>query len=90
MSGSTLAETAAYDALTVIAALVHAGRPLTLDTLAAALDWPRDRATAALDTIRRRPAIADPLALQAIGPETYTLTARPDRLDPAQRHALET
>jgi DNA-binding transcriptional regulator GbsR (MarR family) len=90
MSGSTLAKTAAYDALTVLAALVHAGRPLTLDTLAAALDWPRDRTTSALDTIQRQPAIADPLALQAISPETYTVTARLDRLSPAQRQALET
>lgn len=89
MSGSSiLAETAAHDALIVLAALVHAGRPLTLDTLATALDWPRDRATAALNTIQHQPAIADPLALQAIGPETYTVTARPDRLSPAQRQTL--
>ncbi|WP_158854334.1 MarR family transcriptional regulator [Saccharothrix deserti] len=90
MSGSTLAETVVYDALTVLAALAHARRPLTLDTLATALDWPGGRATTALDAIQRQPAIADPLALQATGPETYTLTARPDRLSPAQRQALET
>ncbi len=90
MSGSTLTETAVYDALTVLAALVHAGRPLTLDTLATALDWPHDRATDALEAIQHQPAIADPLALQAIDPETYTLIARPDRLSSAQRQALET
>ncbi|WP_454195980.1 helix-turn-helix domain-containing protein [Nocardia sp. Marseille-Q1738] len=90
MSGGTLGETIVYDALTVIAALVHAGRPLTLDTLATALDWPRDRATAAVDAIQRQPAIADPLALRAIGPETYTFTTRPDRLSPVQREALQT
>lgn len=89
MSGSTLGETVVYDALTVIAALVHAGRPLTLGALAAALDWPRGRATAALDAIERQPAIADPLALRASGPETYTFTTRPDRLSPAQRGALQ-
>jgi DNA-binding transcriptional ArsR family regulator len=89
MSGSPLHQATSYDALTVLAALVHASRPLTLGTLATALDWPRDRVTAALDTIRRRPSIADPLTLQAIGPETYTLTARPDRLSPAQRQALD-
>ncbi|MEV6138965.1 helix-turn-helix domain-containing protein [Nocardia sp. NPDC051990] len=89
MSGSSLAETVVYDALTVIAALVHAGRPLTLDTLATALDWPRDRAVAALDAIQHQPVIADPLVLQAIEPSTYTLIARPDRLSPAQREALE-
>ncbi|MDT0345319.1 MarR family transcriptional regulator [Streptomyces litchfieldiae] len=88
MSGSTLAETVVYDALTVLAALVHAGRPLTLGALATGLDWPRDRAAAALDAIQRQPAIADPLALRAIGPETYTVTTRPDRLSPAQREAL--
>lgn len=90
MSGSTLAETVVYDALTVLAALVHAGRPLTLDTLATALDWPRDRAADALDAIQHQPAIADPLALRAIDPETYTVIARPDRLSSAQRQALET
>lgn len=89
MSGSTLADTVVYDALTVLAALVHAGRPLTLGTLATALDWSRDRTTAALNAIQHQPAIADPLALQAIEPDTYTLTARPDRLNPAQREALE-
>jgi len=87
MGGSTLAETAEYNALTVIAALVHAGRPLTLDTLATALGWPRARAADALDTIRRQPAIADPLTLRAAG-SAYTLTARPDRLGAAQRRAL--
>jgi len=89
MGGSALAETAAPDALTVLAALVHAGRPLDLGTLATALGWPRERATAALDTIRRRPAIADPLALRAIGAETYAVSARPDRLRPAQRQGLD-
>ncbi|MEU5846125.1 GbsR/MarR family transcriptional regulator [Saccharopolyspora shandongensis] len=89
MSGSTLAEAVVHDALTVLAALAHAGRPLTLDALATALGWPRERATAALDAIRHQPAIADPLALRATGPEMYTVTARPDRLSPAQRAALE-
>ncbi|MFF3763899.1 MarR family transcriptional regulator [Streptomyces sp. NPDC001922] len=89
MSGRTLTETAVCDALTVLAALVHADRPLTLGTLATALDWPRGRTTAALDVIQRQPAIADPLALKAIGPRTYGLTTRPDRLSPAQRGALD-
>ncbi|MGW5649356.1 helix-turn-helix domain-containing protein [Saccharopolyspora sp. NPDC003752] len=89
MSGSTLTEAVVHDALTVLAALVHAGRPLTLDALTTALDWPRERATAALDAIQRQPVIADPLALRASGPETYVLTTRPDRLSPAQRAALE-
>ena len=89
MRDSTLDETVVYDALTVVAALAHAGRPLTLSTLATALDWPRERTNAALDALRRQPAIADPLALQAGEPGTYTLTTRPDRLSPAQREALK-
>jgi Helix-turn-helix domain/MarR family len=89
MRGSSLAETVGYDALTVLAALVHAGRPLTLSVLATALEWPRDRAIAAIAALERQPAIADPLALRTMEPETYTLTPRPDRLSPAQREALE-
>ncbi|MGW0760577.1 MarR family transcriptional regulator [Streptomyces sp. NPDC002814] len=89
MSGSTLIESVVYDALTMLAALVHAGRPLTLGTLATALGWPQDRAAAALDAIQRQPDIADPLVLRAVGPGTYTLTTRPDRLSPAQREALK-
>ncbi|MEU1802590.1 MarR family transcriptional regulator [Streptomyces sp. NPDC019937] len=90
MSGSPLGQAVAYDGLTVLAALVHAGRPLTLGTLATALGWPRERATAALEAVRCQPALADPLALLAVGPETYSLTTRPDRLSPAQRAALST
>jgi DNA-binding transcriptional ArsR family regulator len=89
MSGSTLAEPAVYDALTMLAALVHAGRPLTLTTLATALDWPRDRLVAAVNTAQRHPAIADPLVLRTIEPETCTIATRPDRLSLAQRRALE-
>lgn len=89
MSGSTRTETVVYDALTVLAALVHADRPLTLRALAAALDWPQDRAGTALDAIQRQPAIADPLALRTVGPQTYALTTRPDRLSLAQRQALD-
>jgi hypothetical protein len=90
MSGSTPADTVVYDALTVLAALMHAGRPLTLSTLATALGWPRNRTIAALEAIRRQPAISDPFALRTSGPKTYTLATRPDRLSPAQRKALET
>ncbi|MFY1690831.1 helix-turn-helix domain-containing protein [Plantactinospora sp. WMMB782] len=89
MSGSMLAEPADDDALTVFAALVHAGRPLTLSTLATALDWTRDRLTAALEAIRLHPAIADPLVLRTTEHQTYTIATGPDRLSPAQRRALE-
>jgi hypothetical protein len=89
MSGSSVAEAAGYDALTVVAALVHAGRPLTPEELAAALGWPGERAGAALDAIRRRPALPDPFALGEGESGTVTLTPRPDRLSPVQRAALE-
>ncbi|GII91540.1 GbsR/MarR family transcriptional regulator [Sinosporangium siamense] len=88
MSGSPLVEPAVHDALTVFAALVHAGRPLTAGMLATALGWPPGRAVAALDAIRRQPAIADPLDLRVVEGQAYTVTARPDRLSPAQRAAL--
>ncbi|WP_203236914.1 GbsR/MarR family transcriptional regulator [Nocardia panacis] len=89
MRGSGRAETVGSDALTVLAALLHAARPLPLTELATALDWPRARAIAALDAIERQPAIADPLALRTLGFETYTLTTRSDRLSPIQRQALQ-
>jgi DNA-binding IclR family transcriptional regulator len=88
MSGSSLAEPVVHDALTVLAALAHAGRPLTAGELATALGWRDERAAAALEAIRRQPAIADPFTLQDNGSEAYTLTARADRLSPAQREAL--
>lgn len=88
MGDSQVAECVAYDALTVLAALVHAGRPLPVTTLAAALDWSPDRTTMAIATIHSKPALADPLALQETEPDTYTIAVRPDRLSVAQRAAL--
>jgi DNA-binding transcriptional regulator GbsR (MarR family) len=85
MNDSDLAE---HDALTVLAALVHAARPLHADELVTALTWPRERVTEALAAIEGRPAIADPLALVSTAPGTYAITTRPDRLSPAQRKAL--
>ncbi|MEU6798828.1 helix-turn-helix domain-containing protein [Nonomuraea wenchangensis] len=88
MNGGGLADTAAGDALTVVAALVHAARPLTVDDLAAALGWPAPRAAAALDTITRRPGLADPLAVEQAGRGAYVVAPRPDRLSATQREAL--
>lgn len=78
-------------------ATVNPGRSLrtggryrrTLPEAAAARGWSRDRAVAALDAIGNHPAIADPLVLRAIAPQTYTLTTRPDRSSPKQRAALK-
>jgi DNA-binding MarR family transcriptional regulator len=85
MNDSNLAE---HDALTVLAALAYAARPLAVADLAAALDWPGNRVTEALAAIEARPILADPLALTSPAPGTYAVTTRPDRLSPAQREAL--
>jgi DNA-binding transcriptional regulator GbsR (MarR family) len=78
----------AEDALTVLAALICAGSPLTVDELAAALGWPPDRVASALSDAEQHPEIADPVALQRAESGTYTLTARLDRLSVTQRQAL--
>ncbi|WP_246063990.1 hypothetical protein [Nonomuraea longispora] len=88
MNDSGLTDAAVRDALTVLAALVHAARPLTADELAAALDWPVQRTAGALHTISRRPALSDPLTVEQVGRDAYATAPRPDRLSPAQRVAL--
>ncbi|ACZ89180.1 helix-turn-helix domain-containing protein [Streptosporangium roseum] len=88
MNDSGLTDAVVRDALTVLAALVHAARPLTVDDLATALDWPVRRAADALDAISRRPILADPLAVERLGRGEYAVTPRPDRLSSAQRDAL--
>ncbi|WP_214324415.1 GbsR/MarR family transcriptional regulator [Nonomuraea sediminis] len=89
MNGSALADSVVQDALTVVAALVHAARPLSEDDLATALAWPGERTAEALNAIDRHPAIADPLALKRAESGTYTVSPRPDRLSSAQRKVLE-
>ncbi|GLZ00450.1 helix-turn-helix domain-containing protein [Actinoplanes sp. NBRC 103695] len=76
------------DALTVLAALVHAARPLCAGELATGLDWPRERVDDALGALERRPAIADPLVLAPAPLGAYTIMARPDRLSATQRKTL--
>ncbi|MFG1972920.1 helix-turn-helix domain-containing protein [Nonomuraea fuscirosea] len=88
MHGSDLTDAAVQDGLTVLAALVHAARPLTVADLAAALGWPARRAAGALDAISRRPALSDPLAVTRTGHGAYAVAPRPDRLSSAQRDAL--
>lgn len=88
MGGSSVARPVIQDALTVLAALVHAGRPLTLDLFATGLGWSEDRVLSALEAIVRRPALADPLVVRVTGPRTYAITTRDDRLTQAQRNAL--
>jgi DNA-binding MarR family transcriptional regulator len=53
------------DALTLLAALMHAGRTLTADQLATALDWPLPRVTTAL-THATENALLTPTQLTAL------------------------
>lgn len=79
---------AVVDALTVLAALVHASAPLTVQQLATALGWSTDRVASALRDAEQHPDVTDPVALQRVAPGTFTITARLDRLTAAQRQAL--
>jgi DNA-binding transcriptional regulator GbsR (MarR family) len=84
-----LTEAAAGDALTVLAALVHAAEPLTADELAAALGWPPDRVAIALCDAADHPAVTDPITIRSAGRGTYTFTTAPDRLTAKQREAFD-
>ena len=86
VSGFTAA--IAGDALSVLAALVHAGRPLRADELAAALGWTRERLADALRDAAERPEMADPVALSRTETGAYTVVARAQRLTTRQRAAL--
>ncbi|MFD1538891.1 GbsR/MarR family transcriptional regulator [Nonomuraea guangzhouensis] len=88
MNGSGLTDAVMRDVLTVLAALVYAARPLTVDELTTALDWPVQRAADALDAISRRPILTDPLVVEQVGRGAYAIAPRPDRLSSAQRDAL--
>jgi hypothetical protein len=79
----------AGDALTVLAALVHAAEPLTPCELAAALDWSQERVAAALRDAEDHPEIADPVALRRTPTGACTVIGRPDRLTSAQWEALD-
>ncbi|MFE5672025.1 MarR family transcriptional regulator [Agromyces sp. NPDC056523] len=87
IDGIDLTDPAVTDAMTVLAALVHGARAVTVDELAVALGWTWIRATAALAELEGRPALADPLVLKMEGGRC-SVEARPDRLSPAQRTAL--
>lgn len=76
------------DTLTILAALVHSGAPLTDAQLADALDWTSERVASALREAEKHPDITDPVFLNYTEPDTYSVIAMPDRLTPAQRDAL--
>jgi len=77
----------ATDLLTVVAALVHAVGPRTVEQLADALGWDARRVAAAVDLAERRSDIGDPVAPKAV-PGGYVAVANEQRLTPAQRAAL--
>lgn len=87
IDGIDLTDPAVTDAMTVLAALVHGGRALTVDELAVALGWTGTRAIAALAALEAQPAVADPFAVKVEG-DRCSVAARMDRLSPAQREAL--
>ncbi|WP_084464276.1 MarR family transcriptional regulator [Microtetraspora fusca] len=79
---------AVSDMLTVLAALVHAGEPLTVAQLSTALGWHPDRVTSALRGAERHPEVCDPVTVRAVESGTYSITAGGHRLTTAQREAL--
>ncbi|GGS07885.1 hypothetical protein GCM10010252_53590 [Streptomyces aureoverticillatus] len=87
MAGGTTA-LAFADALTVLAALVHAEVPLTAAELASALGWSEDRVATALYDAEQHPDIADPVAVRRDAAGAYGVVARPGRLSAAQCAAL--
>nr|WP_225878628.1 helix-turn-helix domain-containing protein [Spongiactinospora rosea] len=89
MGGSAISDHATADALTLIAALAHTARPLTLPELSTALDLPVAGLADAIEAIERHPVIADPFTLHRTPTAAYALTPLPDRLSAAQQAALD-
>ena len=88
MAGGPITKATVEDALTVLAALMYASTPLTVDQLAARLGWPADRVTSALHAAEHYPDITGPVALLPTAPGAYTICARLDRLSATQQQAL--
>ncbi|MEU8779579.1 helix-turn-helix domain-containing protein [Streptomyces sp. NPDC048606] len=82
------AGTALDDAMTVLTALLHAARPLAGGELAAALGWPPARVATAVRAAEHHPEACGPLVLRRTPSGAHLVTARHDRLTPAQRTAL--
>ncbi|QNE21275.1 helix-turn-helix domain-containing protein [Kribbella qitaiheensis] len=79
---------AADDAMTVLAALIHAGTPLTAPQLSTALTWPRPRVDDALQAAETYAYFTDPVVINHHPDDTYTVIAKPLRLTATQRKAL--
>ncbi|MEV0720103.1 MarR family transcriptional regulator [Asanoa sp. NPDC050611] len=84
MSGGP-ADAAVADVLTVTAALVQVGAPVSRAALAAGLGWAADRVGAALQDAVRRPDLTGPVTVRRIRGSRYAAIAR---LSDEQRHAL--
>ncbi len=78
----------AADAVTVLAALLHTGRPVALESLSAALGWPPERVAAAVRVAVDHPHVAGPVTV-AVEDGTYRAVALTERLTAAQLAALE-
>ncbi|WP_107484779.1 hypothetical protein [Streptomyces sp. MJM1172] len=76
------------DAVTVLAALLHAARPPATRELADALGWPQARAATALQAAEHQPEVCGPLTLQRTPSGAHLATGLHGRLTPAQRTAL--
>ncbi|MFC3448727.1 helix-turn-helix domain-containing protein [Amycolatopsis speibonae] len=80
-------EVYAADALTALAALLHAGRALSVTALASALEWPSERVARALRVAEESPHIAGPVRVVS-GGSGYRAVPLVERLTAAQLAAL--
>lgn len=78
------------DAHVLLTMLAHARTPLSVDELARCLGWLLGRVHDALSHAHQHPAIAGPMMLRRVPPETFTLTPRLDLLAPDQQQAVQT
>ncbi|WP_414945363.1 helix-turn-helix domain-containing protein [Amycolatopsis sp. cmx-11-32] len=76
------------DAVTVLAALLHAGRPLALESLSIALGWSSDRVLEAVRVAVEHPHVAGPVTVVSGGGE-YRAVPLVERLTAAQVAALD-
>ncbi|MFJ3140256.1 hypothetical protein ACIPK5_30745 [Streptomyces sp. NPDC086843] len=76
------------DAVAVLNALAHAGRPLTADYLAESLHWDTDRTTEALEHAWDNPTLGGPYALCRATSAHFTLAPRMDVLTDEQMDAV--
>ena len=72
----------------IVAALVHAARPVTAKELARVLGWSAGRAALALREAAAQPAWTDPLAVTKTA-SGYVVAASPSRLSRVQRQRLQ-